>query len=97
MAMPTHSPLICLQQARSAGFRCALGRAHTIVGASNGNSTATINANWRTAFMPASTLHPHPELYKVSSLRQVWAQVIFTHVADAGQSPRSFAPQIFRV
>ncbi len=44
-------PLICMQQARSAGLRCAWGRAQAIVGATSGRRTARINANWRNIFM----------------------------------------------
>src|SRR5665213_631754 len=65
-----------------------------MVGASSGNTTARINANWRTAFMSASTLHPHLELHKVPSLGQVWAQTIFTHPAKAANHRDHLHPQI---
>lgn len=41
---------ICLQQARSAWFMCALGRAQAMAGATNGRSTANIRANCPIAF-----------------------------------------------
>jgi hypothetical protein len=66
MAMLPHSPLICLQQARSAGLKCAFGSAHAIAGATSGSTTASINAKWRKTFMTASTLHRDFEEYKRS-------------------------------
>ena len=51
MAPLPQCPLICLQQVRSAGLRCALGRAQAIVGSTSGISTARINANWRRDFI----------------------------------------------
>ncbi|HEX5435114.1 MAG TPA: hypothetical protein VFY05_12810 [Candidatus Angelobacter sp.] len=50
MTIFPHSLRICLQQARSAGVRCALGSAQAIVGASNGSITAMTRTNWRNAF-----------------------------------------------
>jgi hypothetical protein len=51
IAVFPHWAVICLQQARSAGVRCAPGRTQAIAGVSSGNRTAMINANWRIAFI----------------------------------------------
>lgn len=57
IAMFPHWRFTRLQQARSAGLRCALGREQAIAGASSGSTTASISANWRRAFTAAFILH----------------------------------------
>lgn len=64
IAVLPHWLAICLQQARSAGFRCAMGSAQAIVGAISGRIIVNSKANWHTAFTTASILYRTAQLLK---------------------------------